>query len=66
MAVEVAHNLYLSRTHAEQSTHLNNILVVEMPQQLDFPQSAFGIHDIVKCVCDLFYCHLFIGPSMAC
>lgn len=45
-------------------THLDDVLMVEVPQQFDLPQCAFGIHHVVKGVCDLLDGNLLVGPSM--
>jgi hypothetical protein len=36
---------------------INYVLVVEVPEQLDLPQRALGIHVVVECVRDLFDRH---------
>lgn len=45
-------------------THLDDVLMVEVPQQFYLPQCAFGIHHVVKGVCDFLDGNLLVGPSM--
>jgi len=38
-----------------------NVLVVEVPEELDLPERALGVHVVVEGVCDLLDCHHLPG-----
>ena len=44
---------------------LNDVLMVEVPDQLDLAERALGINGVLKCAGDLFYGDLVVDEQIA-